>query len=219
MNDPVEIARLAIDSLKGEWEAKLIPAVNAKVADAHAHALKALTDTLKGTNDGRASILQINRSPSYAAATNRLDELWTAMTGPSEVSLTGKIRDAREAFYRLACELTLPMIPVKIRSRETHSPNAMEVRLIRAAVLNGYDPRRVLQGPIEVAKRSLKASLEQAGRKSAPGHVEDDILKAWEVRSSSSIATTVRVLLSDSAIYCFQQAGANLIADEFKESG
>ena len=94
----------------------------------------------------------------------------------------------------------------------------MEIRNIRAAAIHGYDPRKMLQGPIETAKRSLKAALEQAGRKSAPGHVEDDLLKAWELRTSGSLSSTVRVMLSDSQVYAFQQAGVNLIGDEFKET-
>ncbi len=212
--DDLDSKTASLDVLRSAWEIKLQPIVAAKVQDAHAHALKALTDTLKKTRDGRSSILQINRSVSYAAALARLDELWRWLAGPSEVSLTGQIRDARAAFLTEAARHWHPLIPPDYRSRPEHEPTQNQVQQIRAAAIHGYDPRKSLEGQIGTAKRSLKAALEQAGRRSTPSHVEDDLLAAWATRTTSTISETVKTLLSDSMVYADREAGRGLIRPE-----
>ena len=205
----------ALEVLRASWEGKLLSVVGSKVADAHAHASKALTDTLKATPDGRPSLIQLNRSPSFKAALARLDELWTALAGPSVTSLGGAVRDARESLFRAACDLWFPLIPEEYRARHAAEPSLASCRAVRAAALHGYDPRQVLEGPIRAAQRGLKAALEQAGRRSAPGHVEDDLLRAWRGRAAAAIGQTVKTLLNDSVEHADTEAGRDLIHDDF----
>lgn len=216
---PADLARKsdALEALRAAWEARLLPTVRARVADAHAHGVKAVTDALRRTPDGRASVLKINRSPSFAAAGARLDELWAWLAGPSEVSLWGKVRDYREAAYREAARLWFPLVPPEYRSRSAPDPTADEVRLARAAAVHGYDPRRVLEGPVLAARRTLKATVEQAGRRSAPGHVAGELLAAWADRTAASLSRAVVTLLNDSTEYCDTAAGRALVAPEFVE--
>lgn len=201
----------ALEALRASWEAKLAVAVADKVGHAHSHAYKALTAALKATADGRTSLLRINKSPSYQAAVARLDELWADLAGPSEVATEGAVRDAREAFLGLASKLWFPLIPEDVRGRTTPKPTLAEVRAIRAAAVHGYDPRKQLQAPVLSAKTSLKAALEKAGRASTPGHVEDDLLAAWQTRAVGSLTQAVRTLLNDSVEYADREAGRALI--------
>src|SRR5512135_2157880 len=80
------------------WIAKGVKLVSAKLADARAHAEKAVTDTLRSTPDGRPSMARIRANPSYQASLNRLDELWAEIGGPSVTSLQGLIQDSSAAF-------------------------------------------------------------------------------------------------------------------------
>jgi hypothetical protein len=62
-----------------------------------------------------------------------------------------------------------------------------------------------------VAGRSLKAVLEQAGRRSTSGRAEDDLLSAWETRIRVSLESSVITLLNDSVEYADRLAGRELI--------
>src|SRR6476660_8950689 len=124
----LEVKSATLESLRAQWQARLLPTIDARVGD------------------GRASILRINASPSYAAAQSRLDELWTWLAGPSETSLRGKVRDAREQFYRQAAILHFPLIPEALRARQSPDPTRDQIRMIRAAAIHGYDPRKTLEG-------------------------------------------------------------------------
>lgn len=208
-------ARLEV--LRAEWEAKLLPVVKGKVADAHAHAVKALTDALRNTDDGRASILRLNGSPSLKAAYNRIDELREWLAGPSEVSLKGQLRDYREAAYRLAAELWLPMVPPEYRSRNDHPPTKAEIRMVRAFPVHGYDLKRVLDGPTDTAKRELKAAAERAARRGTTDRNAADTLAGWESRTVGSLSRTVVTLLNDSTEHADTTAGQALIHPDFIE--
>lgn len=201
----------ALEALRAKWEAKLLPRVTSVVADAHAHAVKALTDALKSTPDGRATVLRLNRSPSFVAAGSRLDELLAWLAGAGETSLKGKVRDAREDLLKLAIELWFPLVREDYRSRVKPEPTADEVRQVRAAMPHGFDPRKFLLGPVTTAKATLKAALEQAGRKSTPEHVSDDLLAAWELRTASTLRRAVVTLLNDSCTYADTTAGVAMV--------
>ena len=213
----LDVKSAALENLRAQWQASLLPRVEAKVADAAAHAQKAVTDTLKNTTDGRASILKINASPSYKAALSRLDELWIWLAGAGETSLKGKVRDAREQFYRQAAQLFFPLIPAELRSRRDPEPTAAQVRTIRAAAVHGYDPRNELAGPINAAKHRLKAAVEVAGRQAQDSALGAKPIDQWERQTTRSLSQVVITLLNDSVEYCDTMAGRELIAEEFIE--
>ncbi len=207
----------ALELVRLRWEQRLLTRVRSKVDDAHAHAVKGLTKRLKETADGRASLRHLGQSPSYQAAVERLNELWAWLVGPTQTSLKGKVRDAREAFLKEASWLWHPLVPEEIRSRSEHFPTQAEIRMIRAAAIHGSDPRKVLEGPILTAQRSLKAALEQAGQRSTPGRVEDDMLEAWRNRTTGSLSQTVTILLNDSVEYADTEAGRAMIHPDYME--
>ena len=200
-----------LEAVRVSWEALILPSLRGRVADSSAHASRALTHTLKVSPDGRASIQVLNRSPSLLAANMRLDDLWYWLVGASERSLHGKIRDAREAIYAAAAVLYFPLVPEEYRSRSTPVATRAQINLVRAAAIHGFDPRKSLEGEILDAKRTLKAALEQAGRRSTLDAQSEDALETWEQRCKTKLANVVHTLLVDSHEYCDRQALVDLV--------
>lgn len=204
------VERRQLKSLDG-WTREAFAVVDAKVADAQAHLGTALTDTLKRTADGRPTLRRAVKSPSAQAAVNRLDELWTALAGPSVRSLEGLLRDAREAFYRESFAAWKPEIPDWLYVSPDPEPTVANVGRVRGAVLHGYDLRHELGGPILRAKASIAPTLTMASRRSNPRHVATEILTTWGRKTRDAIRTTTRLALSDSQIMADVMAGRDLI--------
>lgn len=186
-----------------------------KVEDAHGHATRALTKSLRRTPDGRRSLLALNLSPQFAAAARRLDELLAGLAGPSERSLEGVLRDAREGLYAEAMAHGWGLVPEPFRARRKPVPTRAEAALIRAAAPFGYDLRKEWSGPVEAAKLSMKAALEQAARRSTPDHVADELLDAWASSTSASLARKATSSVGDSAVLADVEANRALIDPVF----
>lgn len=208
----------ALESLRREWSTAVIPMVESKLEDAHAHAERAVTQTLKATADGRPTARKANRSPSFQAAVARLDELLDWLAGPSANSLRGRVRDAREAFYRKAFGLHLPMIPAELHVSPHPEPTFANLRLIRGALIHGVDLRKELEGPIATAKRQLTAAVASAGQRAATARDSSDILETWHKQSVAAIRTAVLRVLSDSVEFADTEAGTDLIHPDYLEA-
>lgn len=193
------------------WQAKALAVIERKLEDAEAHAVKALTDALKQTPDGRQTVRKARRSPSFQAAHARLDELWAALAGPSVSSLDGVIRDAREDLYRAAFALWKPLIPTPLLVQADPKPTQANATAARRIVLHGYELRQELSGPILAAQRKLLAALAQAGQRSTPNRIASDLVKTWRLQSQSAIAGAVSRVLSDSEVRLNVLAGRDLI--------
>jgi hypothetical protein len=190
-------------------------AIVGKAVDAaHAHAVVALTDTLKRTPDGRKTIRRAANSPSFVAACNRLDELWERLTGTSTASLGGLIRDGRADFYAQAYRLWKGWFPAEFATDEGIS-NA-RLNEMRGLVLHGMEVRVEIGAKILDARRSLLATLERATRKSASDHVSTDLLDAWKVMAKSSITRSATVALADSQVAIDGIAGVDAVKPEHR---
>lgn len=205
--DPLILRWGAQEPLLLEWRGKAEELIDRKLDDAEAHGVKALTDALKTTPDGRPTVRRAAQSRSYKAAANRLDELLEALAGPAVNSLTGLIRDAREAFYISSFASWLPFIPEHLWAVPDPKPTQNALIDVRRIVLHGYELREELATPVMRAKRSLLAALGQAGLRSTPDHVAMEILAGWRLRAGGSLKQVVATVLSDS------QARADVIAD------
>lgn len=200
------------------WQRKAAGLITAKMDDAEAHANKALTDTLKTKPDGRPTLRHASRSPSYKAALARLDELLEKLAGPSRASLDGLVRDAREAFWRASFDRWKPVIPAELwRSTDPQTTNA-EATEARRIVLHGLDVRDELQGPIGAAQRKLLAVLTQAGSRSTPERIADDLLSTWRKQAESAIVGVTGRALSDSEVRLDVLAGRAVVADRYLEA-
>jgi hypothetical protein len=207
----------ALESLRAEWAKSILSRVDAKLADSLAHAERAVTRTLKATSDGRPTARKASQSPSYAAAVSRLDELWVWLAGPSKDSLSGRLRDAREAFYKRAFELHRELVPTELHVSADPEPTFANIRLVRGALIHGFDLRRELEGPFSTAKRKLAAAVANAGQRSATVGDSSDILETWHRQSLAAIQTAVLRALSDSAEFADTEAGMDLIHPDYLE--
>mgnify|MGYP000327653170 CR=1 FL=1 len=208
----------ALESLRLDWSRAIVPTVESKIEDAHAHAERAVTQSLKATADGRPTARKANRSTSFQAALSRLDELLDWLAGPSANSLRGRVRDAREAFYKRAFALHKPLIPKELYISLEPEPTFANLRLIRGALIHGLDLRKELDGPIATAKRQLTAAVALAGQRATSGAASSEILETWYRQSLASIRTAVLRVLSDSVEFADTEAGTDLIHPDYLET-
>jgi hypothetical protein len=202
--------------LLAAWTADARKLIDSKVSDAKAHAVSALTDTLKWTPDGRRTIRKASRSPSYAAAVRRLSELWEALCGPSTASLDGLVRDAREAFYFDAFARWGPHVPDEFRV-QVGSATLGGRKAARGMVLHGIELRRELGAPIERARRTLLAAVTLAAGRSTPTRIQSEIVSTWARKGAGAIFAATRLALSDSLVACDSMALRDLVRPEFRD--
>jgi hypothetical protein len=213
----VESIRAALEAVAAGWLRRAVEKIDAKVSDARAHAANALTERLRAEADGRPTIRLGAKSRSFAAALARLDELLIALVGPSEVSLAGLVRDAREDLYRHAFALHREHVPSELHIRPDPEPTAANVVLIRTTPIHGKDPHAELMRPFGVARSGLKATLGLAGSSDATRARQGDLLAVWERRTRDALAQAVEGLLSDSLVYTDREAMSDIIHDDFKD--
>lgn len=208
-----DIDRKADEQLKrlNAWIGHCMARVAAKLDDAKAHAVNAVTQTLKDTPDGRATIQKVKRSSSYRAALARLDELLDILAGPSSRSLDGLMRAAREDFYTDAFRLWRTLIDESLwRSKDRHvSQDGISV--VRGLPIHGLDVRDELRGRFDRIKRHLAAALAVAGGRSTPGDVATQAIDTWHKQSVASLALAVRLALSDGQVAADTQAARDLV--------
>ena len=212
-----------LDKMERVLESRLVPwvrqasgLISRHLADARAHATKALTDTLKLTTDGRPSARKVLRSPSYQSAGNRLRTLQDALIGPASDSLDGLIRDARAAFYRNSIELWTPVIPAEYRVTADPAPTKMGESLMRGAIIHGFDLARELSPSIKQTSDQLFVVLNSAGRRKAGLRVGDDLIKLWHAQSVARLNRKVASILSDSDKAIHEATGWLIIAPEYR---
>lgn len=212
-----------LDRMERALEARLNPwKLNARflilgqMDDALAHADKALTQTLKRTTDGRPSARRIGISPSYQAAVSRLDDLLDSLVGPKASSLNGLIRDARAAFYRGSIDLWKPHIETEYRAVPDPVPTLDGERLMRGAIVHGYDLRREIEPAIRTTKDTLFVALNNAGRRAATGREEDSRLALWHSQGIERIRAKVFQSLSDSDKAVHEATGLLMLAEKYR---
>lgn len=188
--------------------------VDDKVADARAHAITAITGTLKGTPDGRKTLRKASQSRSFKAAENRLLELWATLCGPSTASLAGLVRDARAEFYADAVRLWASAVPEEFRA--ISEATFIGIAAARGMVLHGTELRKEIGAPIERARRTLLAAVAVAGSRSTPVRASTDVLVTWARKSSDAIFAATRLALSDSLGAADAMALNDLVKPEFR---
>lgn len=198
------------------WIDRASSAIIVAVEDAQAHGEKAVTDTLRGTEDGRSSARRITRSPSYLAAVRRLNDLQAALIGPSVDSLEGLIRDARAAFYADSIALWTPHIDIEFRVTPELAPTEAGERLMRGAIVHGYDLSREIGPAIQQTKDHLFVALNKLGRRNTPGEAVGPLMKLWADMSRDRLIRKVSQVLSDSDKAAHEATGWLLIKPEYR---
>jgi hypothetical protein len=151
-----------------------------RLADAQAHARQALSATLVQAPDGMPTLALARRSDDLRAALDRLKEL--------EVALAGKVRDAWEAAFVDAWEYARSIAHPDDLDPDHPEPTARDLRNARMTVIDGYDARGLVAGPIAQARRKLAAVVPSAASPTLPDKARRDALGSWRVTAARSIA-------------------------------
>lgn len=175
------------------WAREADRRIAGKVEDAAAHAIRATTETLRRTPDGRKTIAGVRRSRSYDAALARLGEL--------AEGLVGLVEDARESFLVDSWAYWRDGDP----SSPARPPNRVVVAT-RAVGLHGYLLSQEIRYRTDTVGRALQAAIAQAAAQDVGRGLGATILRTWEVKSRRSILAATKTLLSDSAILADQVA-------------
>lgn len=206
----------ALAARLGPWLAKADKVIRSSVADAHAHAAKAITDTLRTTPDGRPSARKVDRSPSYQAALTHLDDLQCRLIGPSKDSLDGLLRDARAAFYVDSIKLWLPHIPEKYRASAEPAPTKIVERFFRGAIIHGYRLDQELSPDVQRTKDHLFASVNSAGRGGSSQRTARSYLDTWRAQAVDRLNLKAGSILSDSDKAIHEATGWLMIHPDYR---
>ena len=216
MTADLETREQVLEAGLAGWTARALALVRTKLADAEAHATKALTDTLRRTPDGRPTVRRATLSPSFQAAAARLDELLDALAGPSKYSTEGLVRDAVEELYRGAFESWKPWIPGSLRAAE--EPTQAQLLAARKLVVHGNELRAELGPPIVAAGRRLLAVLTMASQRTTAERVASDLVGTWRRHAESGLAVVVRRVMSDWQKAADTRAGRDLVHPDYHDT-
>ncbi len=185
-----------------------------RAAEDHAH--KALTDALRQTDDGPRTARRFQRSASYQAAINRLQSLQAALIGEKADSLDGLIRDARAAFYFDSITLWTPHVEPEYRITPEPAPTQASERLMRAAIVHGYDLSREVGPAIEAIRTHLFAVMNQASRRRQPRDDGVKLITLWANQSRDRLAKKAAQVLSDSDKAVHEATGWLILKPEYR---
>lgn len=214
MIDPLEKRRSEILAVVEPFVAAARKKISARVADAHAHAMKVLTQSAIDTPDGQATLRKVDWSVSFDAASERLFELAESLSGPRVGSHKGLIRSAWVAAYgdcfRYYRETLSPEI---LDPRKTEPTAKMEAK-VKTTVLLGYDARTFILPPIDQSISRLKSLLVSLASPNVPSKVRADRLSAWKTATESTLAARAAQAIRTGAFYFDRVAGRDVILPE-----
>jgi len=176
-----------------------------KVADAHAHAVKAMTAKARNTPDGRQTAAVVRRSPSYQAARNRLVELTDA--------LRSLVADWRETAYRTAFAEWRETLPPEWLGTNT-VPRQVDISWARGMALHGLPLITEITAATNDAGRRLWAVVGQAATRALSGRDSLGLIQAWETRTVSALNAVADHLLSDSQVMIDRKVGRDVVKPE-----
>jgi len=194
------LARIATDHAR-----KAGRLVGDKVSDAAAHINKAATDALRSTPDGKPTLARARRSPSFAAAMDRLDELVGRIVRIEQA--------AREDAYRQSYAWHRESLPQELRSAG-ESPSARRLAQCRDFPILGYSAKDRTMDAVDSAKRSALATLARTSTRALERSAGADAIEAWGDAASRSIATVAAQSIGDGATWAARMAGRDAIRDD-----
>jgi len=197
------------------WHRAAVKLVSGLLADARAHAVKAVTESLKATPDGRASAAVVRRNPSFLAALARLDELWAAIGGPTVNSITGLVQDCAEACYRDAIPFWRRGVPEEFL-RKGELPTQAQAAYVRGLLWFGLPIRMAFAPALARARHDLAAAIGAAG--STVG--DPTALRTWETQQRTRLIQYLGLALNDADQRADSQAMRDVIDPKYltKES-
>lgn len=198
------------------WIERCTTLIRSTMDNAAAHALNAITETLRRTPDGRATDRKAVRSRSFVAAIAQLDGLVSELAGPSSSSLDGLIRDAREAFYRDSFGMWKGVIPEATWVSPDAQPTMIGVARMRGVHIHGADVRIDIASAIGTAKDDLRRSVNAAAGTDSLRSSAGDRLATWKRMKGDSLVRAVSLELSDSDMIAHTQSGIDLVHEKYR---
>jgi hypothetical protein len=180
--------------------------VKDKLADSRAHALAALTETLKDTPEGRPTIARARRSRSYLAALNRLVEL--------QADLVELIGNAREAFYRASFAEWAALMPDGVLRSPDPEPALDRIARCRAVVWHGTTLQGQIKAPTDAARRRLLSALAVAARRDQPERDAASLLTTWGRQAEKAIGMAAALAVNDSWGLADRMSGRDVVKAE-----
>ena len=219
MSDRLEINVTAIEQRhKDRLEPRVkrgIALVSGKLEDARAHAENAVTNTLRGTQDGRLSAGVLRQNPSVRAAISRLDELWSAIGGASVTALSGFVQDSSAAFYRDSRDLWWNNIRPEYRV-DSKDITASQDTYVRGLLWFGVPIRKHFEAPIARSKTTMLQALHQAGSTEATTKDGYLTLQAWQGKTRDALIRQVGLALVDASMRADRQAMNDTLAPQYR---
>jgi hypothetical protein len=197
------------------WVKRGVALVSAKLADARAHAEKAVSDTLRQTPDGRASMSQIRQNPSFKAALSRLDELHTALAGPSVTSISGLVHDVAEHAYIDSRDLWWDQIDPDYRA-PSKEPTEAQKNNVRGLLWYGLPVRQGFKTQFQAAHNNLLIALSAAGSTQATNRDGFVALRGWEEKTKASLMSRLGAALVDANVRGDREAMKHTIHADYR---
>lgn len=181
--------------------------VRSKVGDARAHALAALTETLRATPEGRPTAARLRRNRSYLAAKARLDELLAELVADGERIRVETYRESW-AFWRasLPSEVLRP-------ARGGEAPGEL-VERCRSMLWNGSTVGQFLGPAVRRAQRTLLPALVVAGNRATGLRPGRDLARRWSASAEGQIVAAAKAVLVDGQTLADRLAGRDVILPE-----
>jgi len=187
------------------WIARAEKLVESRIADAAAHASKAVVDAARHERDGRKAAINARRSASLKAGLDRLDELTE-----SAVAL---VRDAREAFYRDSLAHWREVVDPSAWRSPDPQPTREGIARVRDASIQGLGPRFEIETAIHAQKALLTTTAGNAAYRDAEtrGDGRLDPIDAWARGATQLVARSLAALIGDSGWRAHALAGLDLL--------
>jgi hypothetical protein len=213
MTDLVAARAAAMDKALGPAYRGAAALIAAKVADARAHAINALTEKAKDAPDGRKTIALVRRSRSTTAAQSRLAEM--------AIALVKLVADWRERCYREGFHWWATRPPADPRFAEylrpDPKPTDRNLSWSRGFALHGTPLVTEVKTAMDAASRTLTSTLARAATRTLRGRDSTDLIRAWEMRTTAAIVAVAESLLTDSQMLCDRKAGRDVCRPELLE--
>ena len=164
-----------------------------------------MSDTLRQTPDGRASVARVRQNPSFQAALNRLDELHTALAGPSVTSISGLVHDAAEAAYTDSRDLWWDQIDPDYRA-PSKEPTKEQKTNVRGLLWYGLPVRQGFKTQFQTAHNNLLIAVSAAGSTQATSRDGFVALRTWEEKTKASLMSRLGAALLDANVRSDREA-------------
>ena len=199
------------------WVERVSKAIEGKIDDAAAHALKAITETLRRTPDGRLTDQRALKNPSFLAAMARLDELLTLLTGPSNRSLDGLLRDARESFYIGSFAIWKTAYePDALISPDPVPTQIGKARVKATPTHGGIDMHAEWSTLIQGAKDDLRRAVNAAASTDSLRTTATDRIDTWRRQKTAAMIRAASLELSDGDMMAHNAAMVDIVKADLR---